>query len=166
MFCLCTIANSQDPETSKIEIISYYNSTKGGVDGLDQKAANYSSNRRGRWWHMTICYTIVDVASGVNAFLIHHSYKNMKRMEFMKTIASSFVQPNMQHRFEKIRLRDLRFSIRIILLLGKENHYYLTQEPDVHFVKRKTSTFCPTPKKGARPDNHVKSVCCNMSRVL
>ena len=33
-------------EDNKPEIISYYNSTKGGVDEIDKKCSNYNSSRR------------------------------------------------------------------------------------------------------------------------
>lgn len=138
-----------DPHTEKPEIIEFYNHTKGGVDGLDFKCANYSSNRRTKRWPMAVFYTIVDVASGVNAFVIHQSFrdtsKKITRMDFMKDLAASLVHPHMRRRLEKGRLdKDLRFSIRRILGILDE------REPGQHLdvlEKRKTCAFCPPKKK-------------------
>lgn len=75
---------NDDPDTGKPEIIEFYNHTKGGVEGLDFKCANYSSNRRTKKLPMAVVlYTIVDVASGVNALVIasilhRHFKKNHK----------------------------------------------------------------------------------------
>lgn len=43
-----------DIDIQKPEIISYYNSTKGGVDALDEKCSIYSTGRRTRRWPMAI----------------------------------------------------------------------------------------------------------------
>lgn len=75
-----------DPDTGKPEIIALYNNTKGGDDSLDQKIANYSSSRRTRRWPMAVFFTIIDTASGVNAYVLHQAYpksKKMLRMDFM-----------------------------------------------------------------------------------
>lgn len=62
---------NDDPDTGKPEIVDFYNHTKGGVEGMDFKCANYSSNRRTKRWPMAVVFnTIVDMASGVNAFVI------------------------------------------------------------------------------------------------
>lgn len=71
---------SDDPESGKPEIIAFYNSTKGGVDGLDHKCANYSSNRRTRRWPMVIFYTIVDVGCGVNTYVLYQAFRGTPRM--------------------------------------------------------------------------------------
>lgn len=111
-----------DEQTKKPEIIALYNSTKGGVDGLDQKIANYySSNRRTRRWPMAVFFTIIDVSAGVNAFVIHQTYEKtprMKRMEFMKDLAFDLIKPfiTQAQRLQKGHLpRELSMSMRRIL---------------------------------------------------
>lgn len=137
-----------DPDTGKPEIIEYYNQTKGGVDGLDFKCANYSSNRRTKRWPMAVFYSMVDVA-GVNAYILYQSYKDTSkkatRMTFMKTIAASLTHPHMERRLERGRLdRDLVFSIKRIL--GLQDEAGPAQQPDV-LEKRRTCAFCPPKKK-------------------
>ncbi|KAJ4451983.1 hypothetical protein ANN_03467 [Periplaneta americana] len=45
-----------DDVSGKPEIIAYYNMTKGSVDSLDEKCAQYSCGRRTRRWSMTIFF--------------------------------------------------------------------------------------------------------------
>ncbi|XP_022204262.2 piggyBac transposable element-derived protein 4-like [Nilaparvata lugens] len=138
-----------DPDTGKPEMIEFYNHTKGGVDGLDFKCANYSSSRRTKRWPMAVFYTIVDVASGVNSFVLYQSFKDSSkkttRMEFIKDLAASLVQPHMRRRLNKGRLdKDLKFSIRRIL--GLRDELEPGQHPDV-LERKKTCSFCPPKKK-------------------
>ncbi|XP_072398240.1 uncharacterized protein [Diabrotica undecimpunctata] len=48
------------------EIIDFYNSTKGGVDTLDELSANYSVLRNSRRWILTLFFSFLNTA-GVNA---------------------------------------------------------------------------------------------------
>lgn len=78
---------SDDPESGKPEIIAFYNSIKGGVNGLDHKCANYSSNRRTIRWPMVIFYTIVYVVCGVNTYVLYQAFRGtprMNRLDFFK----------------------------------------------------------------------------------
>ena len=67
-------SRSTDQESEKHEIISYYNVTKGGGKGLDQKCANYIASRRSRRWPMSIFFTLVDIST-VNAYVVFQSFK-------------------------------------------------------------------------------------------
>ena len=57
---------------SKPEVIMYYNSTKGGVDTMDQLVRCYSTKRMTRRWPMAVFYNMVDV-SALNALIIYIS---------------------------------------------------------------------------------------------
>lgn len=109
---------SADVESGKPEIITFYNQTKGGVDGLDQKCTTYSTNRRTRRWPMTIFFTILNVAA-VNAHVLHGCYKNNKvidRKAFYKILARQLMQPYLNMRLCNSRLpRELRSTIGRIL---------------------------------------------------
>lgn len=132
-----------DPNSNKPEIITLYNHTKGGVDSLDQKIANYSSSRGTRRWPMAIFFTIVDVAAGVNSFVIHQFYKNttkMTRMDYMKELASSLVKNHMLARLRRSIPREMSMSIRRILKLPMEEQVQPAQQT---LAKRKTCDFCP-----------------------
>jgi hypothetical protein len=132
---------ADDPDTEKPEIIALYNHTKGGVDSLDQKIANYSSSRRTRRWPMAVFFTIIDAASGVNAFVLHQAYDNavkMTRLDFMKNLGQSLVREHMSRRLRRPITKELAMSIRHILKLPEEQPL-----PAPVLEKRRTCTFCP-----------------------
>lgn len=59
-----------DDDIQKPEIISYYNSTKGGVDALDEKCSIYSTERTRRW-PLAIFYRLLNI-SGVNSYVLYN----------------------------------------------------------------------------------------------
>lgn len=76
---------SDGDTTGKPGIIAFYNSTKGGVDGFDQKCADYSSNRRTQRWPVVVFHTLVDVGCGVNSYVLYKSFKDtpdISRVDF------------------------------------------------------------------------------------
>lgn len=116
---------------------------------------------------MAVFYTIVDVASGVNAFIMQQSYtgtsNKITRMDFMKDLAASFVQPHMHRWLNRGRLdKDLRFSTRRILGI-QDYELGPGQHLDV-LKKRKTCAFCP-PKKKRQTRFPCKKWCAHMFRV-
>ncbi|KAH9629115.1 hypothetical protein HF086_008564 [Spodoptera exigua] len=60
---------SVDTESGKPEIIQFYNTTKGGVDSLDQKCANYSVGRRTQRWPCVIFWAILNI-SAANGYVL------------------------------------------------------------------------------------------------
>ena len=75
-------------EKKKPEVILSYNSTKGGVDTMDQMLRCYSVKRMTRRWPMVIFYNMVDV-SALNAYIIWVSLnptyftRSRKRRQFL-----------------------------------------------------------------------------------
>ena len=59
---------SQD--NKKPAVIHYYNKTKGGVDGLDQRIGAYSVKWKSRRWHIPVFCDLVDI-SAYNAFILY-----------------------------------------------------------------------------------------------
>ena len=62
-----------DPESGdmkKPEIITFYNSTKGGVDMVDQMAGEYDTSRNSRRWPLTVFYTLLNVST-INAYILY-----------------------------------------------------------------------------------------------
>ena len=155
-------SKNDDIETGKPEIITFYNSTKGGVDGLDQKCANYSSSRRTKRWPLAIFFTLVDVACGVNSYIIHQSYpkaKVMTRLDFMKILGRCLIGPHMQRRLTLGHLpRELSFSIKRIQQIEDEPQI----QKEEFFEKRKTCTFCPPrlKRKTRYPGQRCKAPVC------
>ena len=57
---------------TKPEVIMYYNSTKGGVDTMDQLVRGDSTKRMTGRWPMATFYNMVDV-SALNALIVYLS---------------------------------------------------------------------------------------------
>uniref|UniRef100_UPI00358F4BCF piggyBac transposable element-derived protein 4-like n=1 Tax=Myxine glutinosa TaxID=7769 RepID=UPI00358F4BCF len=88
------------------EIITYYNSTKGGVDVMDQMVHNYSCKRQTKRWPLVLWYNILDVAS-LNAYVLYTSQHPEcnpglmhKRRLFLKELVLELVTPQMQSRLD------------------------------------------------------------------
>lgn len=99
---ICSMRHQKqfDEDVQKIDIISYYNRTKGGVDKLDEKCSVYCSGRRTRRWPMAIFYRLLDISS-VNSFISYNSFKNntiLSRSDFMKKHA--LVKPELELRLK------------------------------------------------------------------
>ncbi|CAI6377248.1 unnamed protein product [Macrosiphum euphorbiae] len=89
-----------DPDTHKPETIMDYNSTKGGVDSVDQMCLTYSTSRKTRRWTMTVFFRILDIA-GINSYKIYlanNLEKNIRRKEYLKTLAISLMQEHWRER--------------------------------------------------------------------
>lgn len=96
------------------EIIHFYNSTKGGVDLLDQMSAQYSCSRKTRRWPLCIFYGILNSAN-LNSYIIYrdnmHLSKQtpMSRNNFLFMLAEDLMRPWMIERLEN---RSIRIGIR------------------------------------------------------
>lgn len=153
--------SSVDKATGKPEIIAFYNETKGGVDTLDKKCANYSTSRRTRRWPMAVFYAVLDIAS-VNSFVLYQSYRdneNIQRLQFIKTLSKQLVENHLNRRLANQQLpRELRFNIGRILKKAVSE-----QPPQANSDgKRKRCGICPrkNDKKKLRTSaTTVKSRC-------
>lgn len=101
--------NSEIDESSgdlqKPQIISFYNSTKGGVDTVDQMCTEYNVMRNSRRWPLTIFFHLVNVA-GINSHVLHtikHETK-LPRRKFLKNLALQLMKPMIEKRAANLRL--------------------------------------------------------------
>ncbi|CAI6375449.1 unnamed protein product [Macrosiphum euphorbiae] len=137
-----------DNDVQKPEIISYYNSTKGGVDALDEKCSIYSTGRRTRRWPLAIFYRLLDVSS-VNSYVLYNSFKNnetMTRADYLKSLAFELVSPELETRFENTCIsREIRSGIGRVL--GKSKNLKDTPVYEDKLESRKTCRICPPKKK-------------------
>jgi hypothetical protein len=79
----------------KPEIISYYNTTKGDVDSLDQKCSNHSTGP------VAIFYRLLAI-SDVNVFILYTSYvPNYSIINCVHCQLVSLLVPYRYHRFHK-----------------------------------------------------------------
>ena len=90
-----------DEEIHKPEIISFYNSTKGGVDTLDQIIRCYSSKRKTNRWPVALFFNMLDIAA-YNSFLLYTNrhpefaqlHKKQSMREFIKLLTDKLLPTN------------------------------------------------------------------------
>lgn len=116
---------SADSTTGKPEVIMFYNSTKGGVDALDQKCANYSVARRTQRWPCVIFSAIMNI-SMVNGYVLWKAAnpeKCLKRNKYIKAIGIELVQPFVQDRQKDFLSEDLKKRIEFFERTSRESYW-------------------------------------------
>ena len=145
-----------DPESGEMkkpEIITFYNSTKGGVDMVDQMAGEYDTSRNSRRWPLTVFYTLLNVST-INAYILycHNPENKLKRHLFIKNVSMQLVQEALKRRLQNIHLsRDLKSGIRRMLPESEESSTY-SQASTSNRAKR--CELCERSR-----DRKVKTVC-------
>ncbi|GFR76676.1 PiggyBac transposable element-derived protein 4 [Elysia marginata] len=92
------------------EVVSYYNSTKGGVDTMDLMAHTVSSKRQTKRWPMVMFYNILDNESIAASVVYSTKYpteqfsKTDKRREFQLSISKDLIMPGIERRRKTPRL--------------------------------------------------------------
>lgn len=135
------------PFSKKPSIIHTYNSTKGGVDSLDQLCSNMSCNRKTKRWPLCFFYNIINIAC-VNAFVIykhnfyrvHSNKKPLNRIDFMIKLMEQLTE---EWKGERLSYPNISKSLRQTILAVK------TTPPTVEVVpekqgKRKYCGLCPS----------------------
>lgn len=77
------VIDESTKEKRKLEIITFYNSTKGGVDIVDQLYSTYNVSRNSRRCPATVFYTILHVAwiNAYNIFMANYQ-RTIRRRSF------------------------------------------------------------------------------------
>lgn len=90
-----------DGEAQKPAAITYYNSTKAGVDCMDQMVTHYSCKRPTKRWTFAFFCNMLDVI-GLAAFCICNELEPMKtnsaRRKFLDTLTKSLCLPEIENR--------------------------------------------------------------------
>lgn len=114
-----------DEISGKPEITTFYNNTKGGVDVLDQKCANYWVARRTKRWPCVIFSAIMNIsmANGHILWTAANLEKRLKRRKYIKTIGIELVKPFVQERMKESSnfSLDLRTRIQNFLKESKKD---------------------------------------------
>ncbi|XP_026331127.1 piggyBac transposable element-derived protein 4-like [Hyposmocoma kahamanoa] len=161
-----------DDSTKKPEIILFYNSTKFGVDLLDQRCSNYSTARRTRRWPLAIFYRLLDVSTS-NAYVVSLSAQAQKketRFHFIKMLAEQLTRPYMERRVKSIHIqRDLKFALRRILQIHEADTPAVAGGSCDKLEIRKVCSTCD-PKKKRKTQylcfNCKVSICLECSNKL
>ena len=86
-------------QQKKPEIITFYNSTKSGVDTADQMCSSYNVGRNNKRWPMVIFYTMLNVAE-INFFIVYlgNDLQPLRRRLFLKQLAHELTVPALNRR--------------------------------------------------------------------
>lgn len=135
-------------EAFKPEVVTYYNSTKSGVDTVDQRKSLYSVSRISCRWPLRVFFSILDIA-GINGHIIFHFnvldiYE--PRRCYLQKLASELVKP---HMIRRVSTQTLPF------LLSLQIKKYLNLPPvdiqqgaeDVAPMATPKCSYCPKKKK-------------------
>lgn len=100
-------------EKKKPEIITFYNSTKAGVDVADELSATYDVSRNSKRWPMMIFYGLLNMAA-INANIIYRENVGIKikRREFIRKLGMDLMADYLREREKNLRIpRDTRKRI-------------------------------------------------------
>lgn len=104
------------PNEGKPEIVTFYNSTKSGVDTLDKVVRGFSSKRKYRRWPVHVFFTVLDAG-------IYSTFKMMKSLNlaeqsthysFKKDLSYEMCMPFVRRRSQ---LQHLRMSVKKSMML-------------------------------------------------
>ncbi|XP_053956488.1 uncharacterized protein LOC128862090 isoform X1 [Anastrepha ludens] len=132
-------ANDETSE-NKLEVITFYNQTKGGVDTVDQMKGTYSVSRITCRWPMRLFFTLIDI-TGINAQIIYKSNTGnlTQRRTFLKEIVLELIKPHISNRHAiKTLPRDLRNTMDRIVP---------AKEPESQHLQPGFCELCPSSKK-------------------
>lgn len=158
-------------EARKPEIITFYNTTKGAVDVVDEMGAAYSTARISKRWPMVIFFTMLNVAS-INSRILLMSIKDpplefRSRRHFQKSLGLNLVEDYTEERRLKpmlpLKLKQMLSSHDSSEPPSKKsktsNDYkrcsdcYCTNKKD-----RKSKYCCPICKRHICME-HMSSIC-------
>ncbi|XP_068240862.1 uncharacterized protein [Palaemon carinicauda] len=97
-------------DDKKPEIITLYNSTKGGVDVVDMMVGKYSVSRNSQRWPLTVFFALLNIVC-VNSYVLyaHNPQNKLKRHKFIKKVCMMLLEDTLKKRLQNIRLpRGLR----------------------------------------------------------
>lgn len=169
---------SIDPDTrdkQKPSIITYYNSTKGGVDTTDKLCASYNVARNVRRWPMVIFFAMINM-SGINAQVIYFGNDEdvVRRKVFLKKLSHELVLPQISRR--SASTSGIHRSLQDNLKRFRPQEEEENQDDNVVGSKRKRCQTC-TMKRRLTKYNcenckkpicliHIKSFCSDCARGL
>jgi hypothetical protein len=98
-----------DETRKKPEIIKYYNSTKGGVDRMDQMIGRYTTQRQTNRWSLAFFFNITDVASLAAYIVYSENNKNIpkktsQRRIFLRQLSDELCMPHIQERSKNYQI--------------------------------------------------------------
>ncbi|KAH9632485.1 hypothetical protein HF086_017602 [Spodoptera exigua] len=138
-----------DPESGdqrKPSIITFYNSTKSGVDVVDKLARTYDVTRNCKRWPLTVFFSMLNHA-GINAFIVYilnNSIERKKtnlRKNFIKQLGLSLLEDHIRKRKDNPHIpRNIRRRVHEML------HEEVPGPPPKQPRRSQRCSFCPRNK--------------------
>ena len=163
----------ESDNSKKPEIMSYYNSTKSGVDNLDHLVGLYTCKRKICRWPMTFFFNMIDTAV-VAAYVVwccKHPYyqneKSHKRRLFLIDLAESLVSEHLTRRRNNPQTmqRGVKLAFKALGFHNQPNAVIVAQSDGKQHrqicpraVDRKTRTRCSECRNPCCQD-HSSVVC-------
>jgi hypothetical protein len=87
----------------KPEIVTFYNSTKGGVDTCDQLCSSYSVGRRTRRWALAVFLHFLNV-SALNSYVVYkmNACDKIQRRVFLNNLGKELLMENIVRRMTSL----------------------------------------------------------------
>jgi len=130
----------------KPEVITYYNSTKGGVDVVDELKGEYSVSRISCRWSLTIFFALMNIA-GINGQIIFRENTNqlISRRLFLKTLGKELTK---NHMIRRLNIPGLSFALRQNIMKFVEIKPNIEKNNDAvtSDTTRTKCHFCPSRK--------------------
>lgn len=144
-------------DKQKPEIITYYNSTKGGVDTNDHLCGTYNVGRRTKRWPLAIFFHLINV-SGINALIVHRANTDKSRTHvrrnFLRQLSVALIQNHQKRRLE------VRATPKVIKKRLMEVHELENRVPPTT-AKRGRCNSCPR-----KCDRKVPTKCNKCTRFV
>lgn len=143
-------------EQYKPEIITFYNSTKGGIDVVDRMKGEYSVTRVSNRWPFTVFCGLLNVAT-INSQIMFNfnTSKKVPRKDFIKELAKTLIKPHIDQR-ASIPTLAIPLRQKMEKITGKKVTHSLRQEG----AKSKCD-FCP-----AKKNRYSQNRCCNCNKFM
>lgn len=153
--------DSIDPDSKeafKPEIITFYNSTKGGVDVVDRMKSEYSVTRKSNRWPFTIFCTLLNITT-INSQIIYAANTQiiLKRRLYITELAKQLTRPQL---LKRAQLSSLSIPLRqkISNVIGREHmDNPVRQQGNIQTKPR--CKYCPLRKN--RFTQHNCETCSN-----
>lgn len=142
----------------KPDIITAYNSTKGGDNTSDWMAENYSVTRKSSRWPLTIFYALLNIG-GINPQIIfrQNTKNSMTRLTFLKTLGRDLMEDQLRYRSTIISL-PLPINNKLNIIYSKPTQ----DQPQRHVRAQGRCSFCERSKDRKATKvctTYVKNIC-------
>ena len=142
-----------DRSSNKPDIVLFYNSTKGGIDTVDEMCGNYSVQKRTRRWPLVLFFQMINI-EGINSNIIykyfHIDSNKQPRRIFLKNVALSLMKPHLETR---ANIETLPIDIKGFLSKYKKTSTNIERNVTRN---RGKCVFCESKK------NRVTTITCDL----